>query len=138
MPDGYSIDSSELDKLAADLGKVPARSGRNLRKAIEVTARNIKDAWRDNATGMAHAPAFPHSITYDIEGSGNSGTGSRLEAEIGPDKDRAQGALGNLIEYGSIHNSPQGLGHGALQANEADFEKGIDRAIDDALKSAGL
>lgn len=132
------IDNSELDKLAADLGEVPARSGKNLRKAIEVTARNVRDEWRKNATGMAHAPAFPYSITYDIEGSGNRATGSRLEAEIGPDKDRPQGALGNLIEYGSVNNPPQGLGHGALQANEADFERGIDRAIDDALKGLGL
>lgn len=128
------IDSSDLSRLAADLGKVPPVSGRNLRKAIEVTARHVRDDWRKNAAGMSHAPAFPFSITYDIDGNGESS----LEAEIGPDKGRAQGALGNLIEYGSVNNSPQGLGHGALQANEADFERGINIAIDDALKAVGL
>lgn len=132
------IDKSELDKLSADLGEVPARTGKTLRQAIEVTARHVRDTARENATGMAHAPAFPYSITYDIEGSGSRATGSRLEAEIGPDKGRAQGALGNLIEYGSVNNAPQGILHGALQANEADFERGIDRAIDDALKGVGL
>lgn len=130
MPD---IDATEFHRLAADLGKVPSGSGPNLRKAIEVTARHVRDDWRRNGTGMAHAPAFPFSVTYDIEGDRD-----RIEAEIGPDKDRAQGALGNLIEFGSINNGPQGLGHGALQANERDFEVGIDRAIDDALKAAGL
>lgn len=138
MPDGYTVDTSELAKLSADLGEVPARSGTFLRKAIEVTARHVRDEWRKNAMGMSHAPAFPYSITYDVEGSGNSGTGSQLRAEIGPDKGRAQGALGNLIEYGSVNNSPQGLGHGALQANEADFERGIDKALEDALKAVGL
>lgn len=138
MPDGIVIDASELHTLKADLGAVPAASGQNLRKAIEVTARNVRDTARENATGMAHAPAFPYSITYDIEGAGNRGTGSQLTAEIGPDKARPQGALGNLIEFGSINNAPQGIMHGALQANQADFERGLDRAIDDALKAGGL
>lgn len=132
------IDRSELDKLAADLGEVPKRSSRNLRQAIEVTARHVRDTARQNASGMAHAPAFPYSITYDITGSGDSGTGSTLDAEIGPDKDRPQGALGNLIEYGSVRNPPQGIMHGALQSNEADFERGIDLAVADALKGVGL
>ncbi|MBT2485810.1 MULTISPECIES: hypothetical protein [unclassified Microbacterium] len=87
---------------------------------------------------MAHAPAFPYSITYDIEGSGSRSAGSQLSAEIGPDKDRPQGALGNLIEFGSVKNPPQGIMHGALQENEADFERGVDRAIEDALKAVGL
>jgi hypothetical protein len=138
MADGIEVDASDLSKLASQLGEVPPRSGRNLRQAIEVTARHVRDTWRENAVGMAHAPAFPYSITYDVHGSGNSGSGSQLEAEIGPDKSRAQGALGNLIEYGSVNNSPMGLGHAALQTNEADFERGIDRAVEDALRAAGL
>jgi len=131
-------DAEDFSKLARDLGDVPERSGRTLRQAIEVTARHVRDTARENATGMSHAPAFPYSITYDIEGSGSRATGSQLSAEIGPDKDRPQGALGNLIEYGSVKNPPQGIMHGALQANEADFERGVDRAIDDALKAVGL
>lgn len=148
------IDSSDFSRLSADLGKVPPASGRNLRQAIEVTARHVRDEWRDQARGMAHAPAFPHSITYDIGssasqslaqaagsiigGSITAAHASVLSAEIGPDKSRAQGSLGNLIEYGSVNNAPQGLGHRALQVNEEDFERGVDRAIDDALKAAGL
>lgn len=132
------IDSADFSKLSADLGDVPERSGRNLRQAIEVTARHVRDAARENAQGMSHAPAFPYSITYDIDGSGSRATGSQLSAEIGPDKERSQGALGNLIEYGSVKNPPQGIMHGALQANEADFERGVDRAIEDALKAVGL
>lgn len=138
MPDGYSIDSADLSRLSAQLGEVPQRSGPFLRKALEVTARNVRDTARKNATGMAHAPAFPASITYDLTGSGDRSTGSNLTAEIGPDKDRPQGALGNLIEYGSVNNTPQGIMHGALQANETDFETGIQTAIDDALKGLGL
>lgn len=138
MPDGITVDASQLNTLSANLGQVPAASGKYFRAAVEVTARNTRDTARENATGMAHAPAFPHSITYDIEGSGNRATGSNLRADIGPDKDLPQGSLGNLIEFGSVNNPPQGIMHGALQANEADFERGIERATDDALKAVGL
>lgn len=148
MPDGIEANSSDLGKLSADLGKAPTASSRNLRAAIEVTARNVRDVARTNASGMAHAPAFPSSITYDWAGDthgggalgafvGGSGAYD-LEMEIGPDKDRPQGSLGNLIEYGSVNNPPQGIMHGALQANEADFEAGVEKAIDDALKGLGL
>ena len=60
------IDNSELDKLASDLGQASPAAWKNMQKAIEVTARNVKDTAKKNATGMAHAPAFPHSITYDV------------------------------------------------------------------------
>ena len=123
----------DLSVLAADLGDVPEKSGTFFRKAVEVTARHVRDTGRKNATGLAHAPRFPFSITYDIDISP-----AGVVAEVGPDKDRAQGALGNLIEYGSVNNPPQGIMHGALQANEADFERGIERATDDALKALGL
>lgn len=145
MPDGISVDKSQLDRLSVDVGKVPAASGKNLFAAMEGTAVNVRDTARENATGMAHAPAFPRSITYDI-GAGYSllretfggGGADSITAEIGPDKDLPQGDLGNLIEFGSVNNPPQGIMHGALQANEADFERGVTRAIDDALKAVGL
>lgn len=139
------VDFSELDKLAADLGEVPDNVGPNLVKAVEVSARNIKDDWKGQASGMAHAPAFPHSISYDM-GANHSffrntfggGGANLITAEIGPDKGRTQGALGNLIEFGSRNNPPQGLGHGALQREEAGFERGLTKAVDDAMREAGL
>lgn len=154
MADGFTVDSSDYSKLTADIGQAADNAGKYLRPAIERTARSVKDTAKANAMGMAHAPAFPHSITYDVGttadqstsqiaasilAAGNAGSrGSTLYAEIGPDKERPQGALGNLIEYGSTNNPPQGIMHGALQANEADFERGVERGIDDALKAVGL
>lgn len=137
MPDGFNVDSSELDKLAADIGLVPAKSGSYYRSAIEVSSTKVRNTARENATGLEHAPHFPRSITYDIDAFRGFGV-TVLRSEIGPDKSLPQGALGNLIEYGSVNNPPQGILHGALQANEADFEHGIDRATEDALKALGL
>ncbi|MFF8817809.1 hypothetical protein ACF07D_07420 [Leucobacter sp. NPDC015123] len=132
-----SVDWREFAELARDLGEVPEKSGKNIRKAVEVSARNVKDHWRDGSKGMLHAPAFPFSVTYDIKGFSGFGV-SVISAEIGPDKGRRQGALGNLIEFGSRNNAPQGIGQAALHANEADFEHGLALAVDDALKESNL
>jgi hypothetical protein len=135
MSDAFSIDSSEIDQLAADLGAVPATAGRFLRSAVEVSSRRVKDDWRDESKGLEHAPAFPYSVGYDVTTAHAFGQ-TVLKSEIGPDKERAQGALGNLIEFGSINNPPQGLGHGALQRNEDDFERGLSKALVDAERAA--
>lgn len=137
MADGFDVDFSEMDKLAADLADVPKSIGSFVRKAVEVTARNVRDDWRQNARGMGHAPAFPYSITYDLKG-GSGARGSEIDAEVGPDKGRLQGALGNLIEYGSVNNPPQGLGLGALQRNQEDFITGLVKAEEDARKKGDL
>ena len=130
-------DFSELVALAGDLNGAADVAPGNIAKAVEVSARNVKDDWKDNAKRMAHAPAFPYAITYDLDGK-SSDSGSSISAEIGPDKGRKQGALGNLIEYGSRNNPPQGLGHGALQREEQGFERGVAQAVGDSLKASGL
>lgn len=137
MSDAFGIDSSQLDRLAADFGTVAKNAGPFVEKAVEFGTRNVRDDWRENAQGMPHAPAYPSSITYDIEVRGGL-TGSEIEGEIGPDKSRPQGALGNLIEYGSVNNAPQGLGLGALQREEPDFIEGLTKAESDARKAGNL
>ncbi len=135
MADGFSIDASELDRLATDLGNVPGTAGRFIRSAVEVTARNVKDDWREELPKDGHARALPYAVGYDIKTLHAFGA-SVIQAEIGPDKERPQGALGNLVEFGSVNNPPQGVGHGALQRNQADFERGLSKALEDAERAA--
>jgi hypothetical protein len=92
------FDFSEVHKLAVDLGKGNAATVTGARKILEVAAIKIKKGMASDAKGIRHAPAFPASITYDISG---------LSAEIGPDKSRRQGALGNLLYFGSANNGPR-------------------------------
>lgn len=137
MSGALEFDFSDFDRLAVDLGEVEDDYGKNAAKAMVVASRNVKDDWRDSARGLPHAPSFPASITYDIKTFRGFGS-SVIQGEIGPDKERAQGALGNLIEYGSVNNAPMGLGHGALQREEEDFVKGITNASADAEKKNHL
>jgi hypothetical protein len=100
------MDLSELVQLADDIAGAPQRIIAAVTPAVKRGAYNIKtDAfWRIQsmiAGGRGYARQYPYSISYDIYGAP-----SRVVAEIGPDKDRAQGALGNLLEFGSSNNAP--------------------------------
>lgn len=94
-----SWDTSELDALetaftGAQISTVPKTAA-----VVAKGALNIKTEAARFASGIRHAPAYPRSITFDLGTNG-------LSAEIGPDKGRRQGALGNILEYGTSKNPP--------------------------------
>jgi hypothetical protein len=108
--------SGPTEALAAELAAAGARMAA---QAVAITSKgalNVKNAWRQSASGLKHAPQYPYSITYDLIRSP-----AAVAAEIGPDKSKAQGALGNLIEYGSSKNPPHLDGARALAAEEPRF-----------------
>jgi hypothetical protein len=105
---------AQLDKAVEEL--IP-----EARKVVSKGALNIKEEWRRRWSGFRHAPALPYAVTYDT-----AEEGTRLSAEIGPDKDKRQGALGNLLEFGSPNNAPHPAGSPALDAEQPRFEKAIE------------
>lgn len=117
-------DLSQLDALAADLGKGSAKTVIETRAAVEAAALVVKKATQKRWAALKHAPSLAAAVTYDMHG---------LSAEIGPDKSRRQGALGNIVEYGTSKNTPiPGLnpalteaGPGFVKAMEAIAVKGI-------------
>lgn len=125
---------SELGDLAEDLRGVPGKVRPFVRKALEVTARHIKDDWSAGAkrSGLS---GYAASIDYDIsEGP------FRVVAEIGPDTGKPQGVLGAVEDAGGGWKSaPQHAGRDALESNEDDFYDGLSKAAEDAiLKGLGL
>lgn len=127
-----SDDFSELNELAADLSNVPSAANRNIKKAIEVTARSVRDDWRQGAEvsyGEGFSARYPSSIFYDIKFPGGA-----IEAEIGPELGRPGGSAGFLEDSpGGVEAAPQHAGRNALEANEDDFVRGLEIAIFDAL-----
>jgi hypothetical protein len=97
------IDASELNNLGAMLTERARVVPREARAVVEKGALNVKDEARRLSSGIAHAPLYPASIGYDVLRAGAFGL---VEAEIGPDKDKPQGALGNVLEYGTVNNAP--------------------------------
>lgn len=124
------IDSSEVGTLAADLGKAGAAGVDEATKVVKKGAHNIKTDSARRITGLAHAPAYPAAITYDV----TFGWGT-ITAEIGPDKGRRQGALGNILEYGTVKNPPHPHLGPALDAEEPKYLAAIEDA---AVKALGL
>lgn len=117
------------EALAADLVGAGVRFERNATTALAVTARKVQQSARQRVSGRRYLPQYPQAITYDVKRAAGG-----PQAEIGPDKGRPQGALGNLVEYGSIHNAPiEHLGP-ALEENADDAVRGIEIAVWQALR----
>lgn len=128
--------ADDLFSLARDLGEIPKETGPFVRKAIEVTARHIKDQIKDEYSGARNLPDAARSISYDIQGS----TGARLggiSAEIGPELG-GQGSVVGLVDEGAPRTPGRHRITKALADNTDDFESGLDKAIADGLKAAGL
>lgn len=125
-----SDDFSELMELAADLRGAGDEVGQFADKAIKVTAGKIKRDWRKGAdrTGL-------HKYARDIDYDVTYGRGE-IVAEIGPTIGDS-GSFG-LVEDapGGVLSAPQHAGRSALEANEADFVDGMEKAIFDATKKA--
>lgn len=116
-----NIDAHELVALAHDLDRAAGVTPAEARKVVAKGALNIKTDARKLSSGISHAPAYPRSISYDTY---DTPTGAW--AEIGPDKSRPQGALGNLFEYGSVNNAPIPHMAPAAETERPKFEKALE------------
>ena len=114
-------DISGLTELVADLSAAPLAARIKARAVVQKGALNIKQDAQRLISGLAHAPLYPASITYETK---EDGVGE-VVALIGPDKDRPQGALGNLLEYGSANNAPLAHLGPALDLEGPRFVKAI-------------
>ena len=120
--------ADELRKLAADLSDVPGGIPPLARKALQVTAFNIRRDWRSAAarTGLS---GYAASISYETKS-----TATEVSAEIGPVVGKGQGSMGFVEDApGGVKSRPQHAGRDALEANEQDFYDGLAKAAADAL-----
>jgi hypothetical protein len=126
-----SDDFSELLELAADLSAAPVDASRFVKKAVQFTATEIKQDWRQGAerTGLT---GYAASVDYDMKYPGGA-----IEAEIGPNLGRNQGSFGFVEDAGGgVRSAPQHAGRDAVRANEDDFVRGLEIAILDAMTKA--
>lgn len=124
--------TDDLRRLAADLSAAGPAVRPFARKALQVTARSMKDEWRAGAdrTGLA---GYAADITYETHERG-----ATLDAEIGPTIGDA-GSFGFVEDAGGgVRSAPQHAARNALENNEDDFERGVERAAADALRAVGL
>lgn len=131
---GFTIDAHEVDQLAAALGEVAASAGPYVRDAMETVAVDMTQEWRDAATGLPSLRYYSRSIGYDFVGFQGFGS-TVLRCEIGPDKNRRQGALGAIVENGSPTSAPHKYGENILDAHSAQYEELVVAALEKAERA---
>lgn len=97
-----SFEYGDLERWTVQLDRAASAAPGEAAKVVEKGALNIKTDARRRVEGLAHAPAYPNAITYDTY---NALRGPA--ADIGPDKNKRQGALGNILEHGTVKNAPR-------------------------------
>lgn len=126
-----ATDFSELDKLAQDLTAAPVEARPFIRKALQFTAHNIRDEWREDANRRGLS-AYAASVGYDTKEKATV-----IEAEIGPTPGRRQASFGFVEDAnGGVRSAPQHAGRDALKNNEPDFINGLEKALADGLRKA--
>lgn len=129
--DELRIDVSDLISLGRDLDAVPVKALVETRKAVQRGALNIKKDTQRRWSGMRHLRHLPAAVTYDTH---ETLTGA--SAEIGPDRSRPQGKLGNIAEYGAPPKTAPRPGLApSLEAEEPKFRKALE---DVAVKATRL
>lgn len=120
-----TISTEGVRELAADLNEVPAEKGPAFSRIVRRGALNIKDELRNDAKSSGSYRHFHRSISYDMVDD--------LSAEIGPDKDRVQGALGNILYFGTSNNAPVLSLEAPLEHEQPRFEQALADEAEDIL-----
>lgn len=129
MADGFTFDDAgELDKLARDLEASTKLITTSSAAIVTKGAQAIKTEWAAKWAGHPRYKSLPDAISYDV----NVGL-IQTSAEIGPDKGRRQGALGNIVEFGTSKNAPNPGGGPALAAEGPKFEQALAEAAGKVL-----
>ncbi len=111
---------SAIRNLAGELERAVADAEREFEQVVSRGALQIKQGWQRRWRGHPHIPHLPNAINYDLRRRGTV-----IEAEIGVDKSRRQGPLGNIIEYGTVKNAPIPGGAPALDMERPRFERAV-------------
>ena len=127
------FDMREVTALATDLGRTPKEVEREADKVLERGALGVKNAMVADAKAShsGYAKRFASSISYDRR----YGVG-RMSYEIGPDKSRPQGALGNLLYFGSRNNAPTLDIEAGLIAEEPKFLSEMGKMLERVVGNA--
>lgn len=82
-------DTSDLDRLAADLERTPGEVAKDIRQVVSKGALNIKRDWQARLSESPSFKGVAGSVSYDLRA-----TVGGVEAEIGPDLERYPGLPG--------------------------------------------
>lgn len=122
----FSMDASEVKRLAANLGKIASASLKDVDAVLKKGAQNVKDEMVADAKGSTHFKGMAGAISYDSAYS--VGT---PRYEVGPDKSRSGGALGNIYYFGTSRGGGSGDIEKPLRSESPRLEKALGDLADE-------
>jgi len=144
MSDGYTVDASELHRLAADLGEMADLAPKLVKKAVQQTAIKTKKEWQADARRKAGRKTRKYAPSIDYTENRSAAFGVNVfSAEVGPNLSRYGGKGGLQPSLGILEESGvKGGGRNSIRVAErfaeTELEKGIDLAIEESQRRADL
>lgn len=123
----------DLHRFEIDVTNAAAEAIPLLKKAVGISALKGKKAWAAKAAGHRYAGGYPASIDYDP-------IDSNLSTDVGPNLNRRGTAGLGIVEDspGGVRGTPQRNYLAAEAAIEEDLPRGVDIAIDQAMRRHNL
>jgi hypothetical protein len=92
----FLVDSSGLRELSQNLGRIAGDLVEDVDKVVKRGAQNAKNEMVADAQASAHFKGMAGSISYDSDYRAG-----QVAYEVGPDKGRRGGSLGNIAYFGT-------------------------------------
>lgn len=125
----FDVDGSELRALASDLGRIPGHLLPETDAIVKRGAQNVKDHMNADAAASAHFHGMAGSVTYD-----SAYRVGGVQYEVGPDKARRGGGIGNIAYFGGANGGGGTLDIDApLAAEEPRLTSAIGRLLEQVL-----
>lgn len=124
--------ADELQRFANDLGKIASKALPEVDAVLKKGAQNIKDDLIDGIPSGSSWRALKGAISYD-----STYSIGHAKYEVGPDKARRGGALGNLWYFGGSRGGGYGDLEGPLAREAPNLERELGKVVDkwgDALE----
>ncbi|WP_460801481.1 hypothetical protein [Microbacterium sp. GXF6406] len=133
-------DFSELDRLVASIEKATSNVMPFVEKAVEKSANDVKKEWTAEAKAKSgtRLKNYPRSIDYEVERTKRR----EVTAVVGPNPAKPQGRFAAAEEasggWRRLGARPQNASLKAARKAEKDLQRGVQIAVNDALREADL
>lgn len=126
---GFEIDTSELRKLSADLGRIPAKVVAPAEAVLKKAAQNLKEGMTAEFAKSQHFRRVGEAVSYERRGFARE-----IAYEIGPEMGRGAGSLAGIAVEGGANGGGGSVKiDGLLEPEAAQIEKHMLNVLGDLL-----
>lgn len=121
----FTVDVSEVRRLADNLGKIAGKAVKDVDLVVKKGAQNVKEEMAADVRTSKHfvgkkGPGLESAMSYDSAYSVGA-----VRYEVGPDKSRPGGALGNIYYFGTSRGGGSGDIEKPIRSEAPRLEKAL-------------